>query len=154
MFVIRKAEVGDIASILQLLQDARLNQQGVDEHLHSFLVVEEQTDAGNQIVGSAGMEIHHEHGLLRSFVMKKAPWNGRVGLQLFGILLSWAEQRGIKELYLLAGVTQSFFLQIGFYPIKWEEIPKPVRASEHMRQTGMERRTPMRIRLETAIVEV
>ncbi len=132
MYKIRQANTQDIPRILELLQDAGLSQSGVDQHLHTFFIVE---DEGNRskLAGSAGMEIYQENALLRSFVLKQGAWND-VGLQLFKYLFLWAKQHRVKNLYLLAGVSPTFFQLLGFQPVSWTEVPSSIKNSEHLQQ--------------------
>lgn len=141
MYQIRKAKIQDIPRIRELLQNAGLSQSGVDHHLHTFFIVEEERELSDRgkLAGSAGMEIYQENALLRSFVLQQGAWNG-VGLQLFAYLFSWAEQQGVKRLYLLAGVSPTFFQLLGFRPVTWSEVPACIKNSEHLQQIDSKER--------------
>lgn len=138
MFAIRQATEKDIFQIKRLLRDANVNEKGVEESVQHFFVVEEinEEDVGvSQMVGAVGMEVHGQYGLLRSFVLQRANWNPRVGLQLIDILLSYAVKSKLSKVYMLAGDCNAFFEQIGFSAVEKEELPEEIQCSTHMKRS-------------------
>ncbi|AUS10227.1 hypothetical protein C1X05_16220 [Laceyella sacchari] len=137
MFVIRRAIERDVFQVRKLLREAGLNDRGIDEHIDHFFVVEMPTDEGEtpQLAGAVGMEVHGKYGLLRSFVLERAPWNTKVGMNMIQILLSYASKLRLSHVYLLAGASQEFFTQLGFSEIAFDELPADIRESEHVERS-------------------
>lgn len=145
MFAIRQAMEKDVFQIKRLLRDANVNEKGVEESIQHFFIVEERDENdGNvsQMVGAVGMEMHGKYGLLRSFVLQRATWNPRVGLQLIEILLSYAVKCKLSKVYMLAGDCNTFFEQLGFTTVEKEELPEEIQNSMHMKRS-IENGTPM-----------
>ncbi|MCS1352312.1 GNAT family N-acetyltransferase [Mechercharimyces sp. CAU 1602] len=130
MFLIRRAEERDITPICQLLCQAGLHEEGVDKHIDHFLVIEREED--EQILGAVGIEVYGDEGLLRSFVIESEVWNGKVGLELFGAALSFAQYLRLTKVYLFAGVTKRFFEEAGFTQVPWEVLPVELKKSDHI----------------------
>lgn len=137
MFMIRRAVEKDLFQVKRLLREAEMNDKGLEEHLAHFFVVETVAESGNhaKIVGACGMEVYEPYGLLRSFVLERASWNSRVGLQLVHILLSYAGHLDLSHVYLVAGSTPAFFEQIGFSVISVEDLPEEIQTSDHIEQS-------------------
>ncbi|QKI83526.1 GNAT family N-acetyltransferase [Kroppenstedtia eburnea] len=127
MFTVRRAIPEDREAILQLLQQAGVSEKGVDRHLGNFLLVEEPLEGRK--VGTAGLEIHGDRGLLRSFIMERNAWNAKTGMELIAVVLSFVQRLELKEIYLLTGVSPKIFECFGFQPVKWEELPGEIRDS-------------------------
>ncbi|MFC7440076.1 GNAT family N-acetyltransferase [Laceyella putida] len=144
MFVIRRAIERDVFQVRKLLKEAGLNDKGINDHIEHFFVVEMPAEEGMtaQLVGAVGMEVYKPYGLLRSFVLERAPWNTKVGMNMIQILLSYAGKLRLSHVYLLAGASQEFFTQMGFSEIEHEKLPAEIQESEHV-ERSRERGTPM-----------
>ncbi len=135
MFVIRQAEKKDLFQIKKLIKEVGLRDKGIEQHLHHFFVAEipsEDKEEVKPMVGVVGMEVYPPYGLIRSFVLERAPWNSRVGINMIQVLLSYAEEMGLSHIYLLAGQSTRFFTQLGFVKAGLEEIPEKLLQSEHL----------------------
>lgn len=130
MFTVRKATTADVEWIISLLRNANINDRGVDKHLHRFLVVEDPAQS-NSRVGTVGLEVYGEQGLLRSFVMESESWNATAGLQLIGVVLAYTGRLGLRNIYLLTGMAQTIFEHFGFREVDWEKVPADIRRSDH-----------------------
>ncbi|MDR6225497.1 GNAT family N-acetyltransferase [Desmospora profundinema] len=137
MFAVRKATVKDADWITSLLRNAQINDQGVDEHLEQFLVVEDSREPGTRI-GTVGLEIYRNKGLLRSFVMESGSWNATTGLELIGVVLAHARRLELDEVYLMTSIAQPIFEHFGFVLVDWETIPVEIRQSDHARRAKAE----------------
>jgi len=137
MHIIRKAVEQDLFQVRKLIKEAGLHDQGVEEHLEHFFVVEDRSESEDppRLVGAVGMEVHEPYGLLRSFVLKRASWNKKVGVRMIEILLNHAANIRLKSVYLLAGDASPFFTQFGFEAVKKEDLPPPILKSDHVRRT-------------------
>lgn len=129
---VRVAKKNDLEAIVNLLKKGKLNVEGIEAHLEHFIVVENPD--GEQIVGTAGLEVFgDQYGLLRSLAVEPAFFNEKIGVELLGILLSSAGQKGLQEVYLLTR-SAPFFQFCGFQEVGWEDIPKEVKSSTHFQQ--------------------
>jgi amino-acid N-acetyltransferase len=144
MFVIRRAGEHDLFRIRRLIKDAGLNDKGIESHLLHFFVVETANDdeESPQMVGVVGMEVHGSIGLLRSFVLERASWNGKVGVNMMEILLAYAAKLGLTHVYLLAGASTSFFSELGFVEVAFADLPDVLKESEHF-ERSLYKGTPM-----------
>jgi amino-acid N-acetyltransferase len=140
MFIIRRAVEQDLSSIKQLLHKMELNDQGMEEHLSHFFVVEylEEAREDQPLIGVMGMEVYEPYALLRSFVLERASWNLKIGLQMMQILLSYAGHLQLSHVYLLAGDSSPFFAQMGFTTILREQFPEEVQASLHVKRSDLQ----------------
>ncbi len=130
--VVRMATDQDQDRIVKLLKKGKLNSAGIEEHIVHFLVVEHQDH--QEIVGTAGLEMVEERvGLLRSLALDSAWLDVQAGMELVRILLSFAVQKGLQEIYLLTR-SASFFHFFGFQAVNEDAIPAVIKASSHFQQ--------------------
>lgn len=116
---------GDLPEIRALLKRLQLPIAGVDEHLRTMLVARE----GEQIVGTAGLEVYADGALLRSVAVEPG-WQGKqLGHQLTAAALDLATTCGANTVFLLTTTAERFFPQFGFEPIDRDQVPPSVRAS-------------------------
>jgi len=138
MFVIRQAEKKDLFQIRKLLKEVGLSDRGIEEHLHHFFIAEipaEKEGEVSPLVGMVGMEVYPPYGLIRSFVLERAPWNSKVGVNMIQVIISYAEQMGLSRIYLLAGQTTHFFTRLGFVKTEEENLPEELHQSDHLKQS-------------------
>lgn len=122
---VRPAASGDLDAIERLLTESDLPLDGVRESLSTFVVAE----AGDELVGVAGLELCCDSALLRSVAV--APeWRAHgIGRALVTRVISDAEARGLGALYLLTMTAERYFPSFGFREIAREEVPEDVRAT-------------------------
>jgi amino-acid N-acetyltransferase len=122
---VRPADPSDLGAIERLLTASDLPLEGVRESLSTFVVAQ----AGDEIVGVAGLEPCCEYALLRSVAV--APeWRAHgIGRALVTRVISDAEASGIRGLYLLTLTAERYFPSFGFREIAREEVPEDVRAT-------------------------
>ncbi|UOE93957.1 GNAT family N-acetyltransferase [Alkalihalobacillus sp. LMS39] len=128
--VVRIAEEKDLLPVQRLVAKAGLEEKGIEQHIHDFLVVEEQ----QKIVGTVGIEHLGVDGLLRSLVIQSESWNAKIGLEFLEVALQFAKQKGVETLYLLTKQSIQFFEYLGFHEVKEEEVPEKIRQSPHFHQ--------------------
>ncbi len=120
---VRAAAPADLAAVEQLLMASGLPLDGVAEALADFVVAE----AGEDVVGVAGLEVCCDNALLRSVAVLPA-WRSRgLGRALVARVISDAEARGIRGLYLLTTTAERYFPSFGFREITRESMPADVR---------------------------
>jgi len=127
--LLRAAAPGDLDAVYQLLTASGLPTEGVAEALDSFVVAE----AGGRLVGVAGLEVCCENALLRS-VAVDPEWRSRgLGRAVVARVISDAEARGIRALYLLTTTAERYFPSFGFERVTRDEVPADVRETEEFR---------------------
>src|SRR5918997_602456 len=127
--VVRPARTEDLPRVEALLRASDLPLDGVAEALSAFVVAEHD----GRLVGVAGLECCQENALLRS-VAVDPEWRSRgLGRQLVTRLISEAEARGIRALYLLTMTAEHYFPSLGFAKVSRDAVPEDVRATEEFR---------------------
>jgi amino-acid N-acetyltransferase len=137
MFVIRRSQKGDLDRVKAFINQVELDESAVKQHFEHFFLVElyEEEYKRKDLVGIAGMEVYHSYGLFRSFILKKGDWNGKIGIQLIKILLSYAKSLRLLEVYLLSNNCVYLFEQLGFEVISYADLPQQL---DHIKW-GMEK---------------
>jgi len=126
---VRGAAPTDLAAIERLLTASGLPLDGVQEALSDFVVAE----AGDDVVGVAGLEVCRDNALLRS-VAVLPEWRSRgLGRALVSRVISDAEARGIRGLYLLTTTAERYFPSVGFREIARDNVPTDVRETAEFR---------------------
>lgn len=137
---IRQAASTDLPAIERLLTDSGLPLDGVREALPTFVVAQ----AGDAIVGVAGVECCMVNGLLRSVAVHRDWRSHGVGRALVARVISDAEARGIHALYLLTTTAERYFPSFGFREIARDEVPDDIRGTAEFREACPASATVMR----------
>jgi amino-acid N-acetyltransferase len=127
---VRAAVPADLGAVEALLTASDLPLAGVRDALPTFVVAESGTD----LVGVAGLEVCCENALLRSVAVRPEWRSHGVGRALVTRVISDAESRGIRALYLLTTTADRYFPTFGFRTIPRDEVPADVRATAEFRE--------------------
>jgi amino-acid N-acetyltransferase len=84
---------------------------------------------GNVLVGTGGLEVYGDHGLLRSLSVKMGIRGKSVGTHITEYLIDEARERRLKAIYLLTENARGFFEKRGFRDIPRDAIPESLQAS-------------------------
>ena len=120
---IRPADPADLAAIESLLTISSLPLDGVREALGGFVVAQ----SGEHLVGVAGLEVCCDNALLRSVAVLPEWRSHGLGRALVTRVISDAEARGIRALYLLTTTGERYFPSFGFEQIARGDVPADVR---------------------------
>ena len=123
--MIESATERDLPEIRALLERLHLPLAGVDEHLPTMIVARD----GEQIVGTAALEMYADGALLRSVAVEPHLQGRQLGHQLTDAALQMASNRGVTAVFLLTTTAERFFPRFGFEAIGREQVPPSVRAS-------------------------
>jgi amino-acid N-acetyltransferase len=116
----------DLRGALDLLGRSQLTDRDVSEGWGHYFVVRE--DDG-RVVGVAGLELHGEHGLLRS-VAVDADYRGQgLAAALVEAVLQRAARVGLRSVYLLTTTARDYFARRGFDECPRAEAPAGIRES-------------------------
>jgi amino-acid N-acetyltransferase len=125
-WALRPAETKDRESIEDLLREADLPLEGLDEQFGEGYVVAEQD---GEIVGAGGLEVYGKYGLLRSVVVRSPFQGGGLGEAIVGDRLRWSARQGLKAVYLLTTTVPRFFEKVGFTQMNRGEMPTEIQSS-------------------------
>jgi amino-acid N-acetyltransferase len=100
------ASLSDLDDILALLTAVNLPQEGVKEHLESFLVAR---DEAGHLIGCAGLERYYEIAMLRSVAISPDEQHSGTGTRLTASILDYAANNGVREVLLLTTTARDFF---------------------------------------------
>ena len=120
---VRAAAPTDLTAVERLLTASGLPLDGVPEALADFVVAE----AGEDVVGVAGLETCCDNALLRSVAVAPEWRSHGLGRALVTRVISDAEARGIRGLYLLTTTAERYFPSFGFREIARDNVPAEVR---------------------------
>lgn len=125
----REAAAHDWSRIDALLRAAELPLDGAHDHLDDFVVCCE----GDELLGTAALEVHGRTGLLRSVVVAEPRRKVGLGRELVGRLLERARERGLGEVVLLTTTAAAYFTRFGFREIPRAAVPSEALASAELR---------------------
>lgn len=127
---VRPAAPTDLGAVEALLAASGLPLDGVSDALGTFVVAESGTD----LVGVAGLEVCCDNALLRSVAVRPEWRSHGVGRALVTRVISDAESRGIRALYLLTTTADRYFPSFGFRTIPRDQVPADVRETAEFRE--------------------
>jgi amino-acid N-acetyltransferase len=127
--MIESATERDLPAIRALLERMHLPLAGVDEHLPTMLVARN----GEQIVGTAALELYADGALLRSVAVEPHQQGRQLGHQLTDAALHLAATHGVDTVFLLTTAAERFFPKFGFEQITRDQVPLSVRESAEFR---------------------
>ncbi|MFC0561082.1 hypothetical protein [Halalkalibacter alkalisediminis] len=131
--VVRKAKEKDMLPIQRLVAKAGLRDEGIEQYIESFLVVE---DEDQNLIGTVGVEQYETEGLLRSLVLDSPIWTAQLSLEFLQLTLKYAEEQNMETIYLCAKGTNALFHQLGFREIEKEEVPEQISRSPHFKRNA------------------
>ena len=125
LITIELATPGELPGILALLEKNGLPAEGLTAHAGSTLVARE----GNEVAGSAALEVYGGDALLRSVAVEERLRGLGLGQRLTQAALDHARTLGINSVYLLTETAGGFFPRFGFHPIHRADVPASVQQS-------------------------
>ena len=126
---IEPAVPSELSSILNLLNEADLPNEGVKDHLSNFLTLKGNGDSNLEPWGCAGLEIYGDSALLRSMAISPEYQGKGLGTLLTEAIIEDARKKGIGTLFLLTDTAEDFFRRFGFHTVEREIIPGNVKTS-------------------------
>jgi amino-acid N-acetyltransferase len=84
---------------------------------------------GHQLVGTGGLEVYGDYGLLRSLSVKLGIRGKSVGTNICEYLIDEAKHKKLKSIYLLTETASGFFHKRGFRAIPRKEVPSELSVS-------------------------
>ena len=125
---IRLASATDLADIEAMLVAASLPVEGVADHVTTFRVA----TSGGRVIGSAGVELYGDAGLLRSVVVRPDAQGQGVGATLTHQIVADVKRANIGELFLLTTTAPAYFERLGFEQVSRQSVPSALQASAEL----------------------
>lgn len=110
MFSIRKSNLADESSIIQLLKDCKLPTQDISTNTIDFKIA----TSNDRLVGCIGIESYGEDVLLRSFAVSNEFRNNGLGSELLQWVLKECNEARVKKIHLLTTTAEKYFINHGF----------------------------------------
>lgn len=121
-----QATAADFSDVVALLKGCALpNTDLASGHLEHFVVCR----AGGRLVGTIGIELFGDLGLLRSLAVTPADRGRRIAHELWTRAKQRAKDHRVRHLYLLTTSAADLFSRWGFHRIPREEVPAALRAT-------------------------
>jgi amino-acid N-acetyltransferase len=122
-WIIRNAQDGDRDTVHELLLAADLCYEDIAAHLTRGFVVAECAGA---IVGTAGLELCDDSGLLRSVVVEPTFRGTGIGAALIRNRLDHAREVPLRSVYLLTLTAERYFARLGFTAVGRASVPTEI----------------------------
>jgi amino-acid N-acetyltransferase len=128
-WTIGPAAPGDLAATRALVAAAGLPEEGLEDQFPAAFVA---ARADGLLIGTAGLESHGPHGLLRSLAVAP-PYRGRgLGEALVRDRLARARELGLASVHLLTTTAAGFFERLGFRAMERAAVPPEIRATREL----------------------
>jgi amino-acid N-acetyltransferase len=125
-YQIKKVKKSDLEDIYSLLQSLSLPTEGIEDHLNNFYVLKDK----DEIIGTGGIEIYDEAGLIRSIAVDPKYQKKGLGRRIIEYLLKYAKEKDVKELFLLTDTVPKLYEKFGFNYITRENVNSKIEQSE------------------------
>lgn len=120
---VREADPDQLDRVVELLDANDLPTDDVPGALDHLVVAR----AGNEVVGTGGVEVHGRDGLLRSVVVEDSFRGRGEGATICDALEDDARREGVETLYLLTTTAAAFFRRRGYETVAREDAPSDIR---------------------------
>ncbi len=117
--LLKKVCPAQASDLINFLEQVKLPTSDLPTDLSSFTLALD----GAQIVGSAGMELLGNVGLLRSVAVAETHRNQNIGQQLFNAALDYARLNAVQEVFLITNTAAPYFEKNGFRQVDRADVP-------------------------------
>jgi amino-acid N-acetyltransferase len=116
----------DEAAVKRLLAEAGLPTSDITAaHMEHFF----GCGGPSGLTAVVGLELYRNSGLLRSLAVA-TPARGRgLGKRLVAHAERYAQEHGVKELYLLTTTAEAFFSRLGYRRVERDAVPDAIKAT-------------------------
>jgi amino-acid N-acetyltransferase len=124
---LRAATLADLEAVTALVVAAHLPPWGIDEHLHNFVVAEQD----ERIVGCGGFEAYPAGhvALVRSMAVDEPLRGSGLGTRILQWVTERTTKNGMTQLYLFTVDAHDFYLRFGWADATLDEIPEAAHES-------------------------
>lgn len=126
-FRLRRATPDDLQAIVGLLEAAHLPPWGAEDHLHNFVVAEQD----GRVVACGGFEAYPAGAaaIVRSMAVDESLRGSGVGTRILEWVMGQAAEQGLTELYLFTVDAHDFYLRFDFVDATLADIPEAAHES-------------------------
>ncbi len=124
-----RPEPSELDAIRALLMSTGLPAADIDPHIGDFIVAR----AGPELVGSIGLEVAGDAGLLRSLAVQPAYRGRGIAEALCGRLEAHARAQGVRQLYLLTTTAEGYFRKRGYVSTPRTGAPAGLQSTREFR---------------------
>lgn len=100
--------------------------------LAHFLMARSTSERG--LIGVVGIECFGEVGLLRSLAVANSHRGKQLGKMLVANAERYAQQQGIKRLYLLTTTANDYFAKLGYVTVERNAVPVAIKETAQFRE--------------------
>lgn len=118
-------ELEDFEVFKSSLASAKLPYEDLNIHDHLLIGYFD----GDKMIGTGGIEIYGQYGLLRSVSIDENRRGKDLGTKIALHLIDKAKEGDLKRIYLLTETAKEFFLKLGFRVIDRSQAAHEVKAS-------------------------
>lgn len=122
---IEGATAANLDTVLRLLVESGLPVADLDQHIEAFILAKSL----GSVVGTVGLEVYGELGLLRSLCVAHAHRSQGIAGTLLTSITSRAAAQGVRTLYLLTTGAEPYFADRGFAPVSRKDVPHEIRGT-------------------------
>ena len=122
---LRGATEEDLDAIVSLLSSYDLPTVDLSGVVSSLFVL----DSDGAIIGSGGVEVYGETGLLRSVAVRDSLKGAGFGTVICREIFDRMRAQGLTELYLLTTTAPGFFERMGFTRIDRNDVPADIQGT-------------------------
>ena len=120
--IIQPARPENLPELVQLLTQNQLPVEDLPVGLPNFWLAFD----GEKLVGSIGVDVYENVGLLRSLCVDATYRNRAVARQLCDRAFDEAKRQAISTLYLLTTTADQYFQRLGFAPVDRSTVPDAI----------------------------
>ncbi len=117
--LLKKAKPDTLPAMHHFLTSMQLPVSDLPADLSGFTLAFD----GDELVGTAGMELMGRIGLLRSVAVAETHRNRQLGRELFAAALDHAREHGVREVFLITNTAAEYFEKNGFQRVERSETP-------------------------------
>lgn len=148
--VIRPATVDDLFALVALLRSHDLPVDGFADLLRAAPQHVLVAELNSVVVGSAALDVHGPHALLRSVAVARDLAALGVGKRLVSDLLALAKASGVTSVYLLTTTAAEWFPKFGFTVTDRARVPADLAATVEFTKACPASATVMSLSLGTS----
>lgn len=126
-----RAKNSEVKKVANLLSECNLSSTGLKNHIHNFYLAK----SSNRIIGSIGLEIHGQYGIIRSTAVLPRHRKKGIGSKLAKKMIDFTKAQGIDALYLKTENEAKFFHYQGFIPISPGQIPGEIKDTDMLAES-------------------
>ena len=136
---------GDLNLFIDAIKIAGLPHQDLNAK-DQILIIYFINDA---LVGTGGLELINQYGLLRSISVNPNYRNKGIGRKITNNILDTARLSNLDEVYLLTETAKDYFQKLGLKEVNRDSVPEPIKSTTEFASVCPASATCMVMKLKT-----